>query len=169
MKIVADENIPFAQTAFSRFGDVITLPGRHITPADLTGADALIVRSVTTVNRALLEQHAVRFVGTCTIGRDHIDCDYLQQQGIAFADAAGCNANAVSEYVITALLSAMTRLNRSVFNARIGIIGFGNVGQALQSKLNALGIPTLINDPPLQYSASTSASTRASATSTLSP
>jgi erythronate-4-phosphate dehydrogenase len=80
MKIVADENIFCAFEAFSPFGDVILLPGREITSKHLKDADALITRSVTIVNEELLEGTDIKFVGTATIGWDHIDIDYLSEE-----------------------------------------------------------------------------------------
>ena len=87
MKIVADENIPYAVEAYSALGEVHLAPGRAIDRAMLDGADALVVRSITKVNAELLDGTAVRFVGTCTIGEDHIDKAYLASHGIAFSSA----------------------------------------------------------------------------------
>lgn len=153
MKIVIDENIPLWEQTFGSLGEVVRRPGRQLTRADLMDADALIVRSVTRVSDALLEGTAVKFLGTCTIGRDHIDQAALQRRGIAFADAAGCNANAVAEYAVTALLAGMHCKGRSLLEASVGIVGFGRVGQALYSKLRRLGVRVLVNDPPLQAKA----------------
>src|SRR5690606_22129102 len=86
MKIIVDENIEKAKELFSQFGDVILLHGRKISNEVLKDADALIVRSITNVNKNLLENTNVKFVGTATIGRDHIDTDYLLKNNIAFAD-----------------------------------------------------------------------------------
>ena len=103
MKIVADENIPLVEAFFQDLGDIQCLPGRQMQPEDVVDADALLVRSVTQVNASLLAGSAVKFVGTCTIGVDHLDADYLNTQGIRFASAPGCNANSVVEYVYAAL------------------------------------------------------------------
>ena len=78
MLIVADENIPLLDAFFSGFGEIRRVPGRSIDRATVEQADVLLVRSVTNVNRALLEGSNVRFVGTCTIGTDHLDLDYFQ-------------------------------------------------------------------------------------------
>ena len=104
MKIVADENIPFVHELFSPYGEVIVAPGRTMDRALLRGADALIVRSVTKVNEQLLAESNVKFVGTCTIGSDHLDKKYLDEVGINYANAPGCNANGVVQYVIAALV-----------------------------------------------------------------
>ncbi len=104
MKILVDENMPYARELFSRLGDVQAVPGRPIPQEALTDADALMVRSVTKVNEALLSGKAIKFVGTATAGTDHVDQAWLQQAGIGFSAAPGCNAIAVVEYVFSALL-----------------------------------------------------------------
>ncbi|EEC7187831.1 4-phosphoerythronate dehydrogenase, partial [Escherichia coli] len=95
MKILVDENMPYARELFSRLGDVQAVPGRPIPQEALTDADALMVRSVTKVNEALLSGKAIKFVGTATAGTDHVDQAWLQQTGIGFSAAPGCNAIAV--------------------------------------------------------------------------
>lgn len=99
MKILVDENMPYAEALFQRLGDVQAVLGRPIPLDALAGADALMVRSVTKVNEALLQGTSIRFVGTATAGTDHVDDNWLQQQGIGFSAAPGCNAIAVVEYV----------------------------------------------------------------------
>lgn len=149
MHIVADENIPGATTAFSRFGEVATRPGRALTREDLQAAQILLVRSVTRVDAALLEGTPVRFVGSATIGTDHIDLDYLREADIRFANAPGCNAEAAAEYVLSAVLTLSERLDRPLQQCTAGIVGQGNVGTRVRRKLEALGVTCLINDPPL--------------------
>jgi len=148
MRIVADENIPFVRQAFAEFGEVHTLPGRAIAPVDLKDAEVLLVRSVTQVNAELLAQSAVRFVGTATIGEDHIDTAWLDKQKIAFTSAPGSNAESAAEYVVSALLTMAERRGEILSNQRVGIIGCGNVGTRVRAKLRALGMQCLIYDPP---------------------
>jgi erythronate-4-phosphate dehydrogenase len=145
MKLIIDENIPLGTEFFSHLGDVQRLPGRKITPADVKDADALIIRSVTRVDEKLLGSSRVKFVGTCTIGVDHLDLAYLNQQGIRWANAPGCNANSVVEYVYAALSSMDVNWTKS----RIGIIGCGNVGGLLYRRLRAQGIQLHCYDPNL--------------------
>ena len=109
MHIVADENIPLLDEFFAAFGSIRRLPGRGITAADVRDADLLLVRSVTQVSRALLEGSRVRFVGTCTIGTDHLDLDYFAEAGIAWSSAPGCNARGVVDYVLGSVLTASYR------------------------------------------------------------
>ena len=148
MKILVDENMPYARELFSRLGEVRAVPGRPIPTDALTDADALMVRSVTKVNEALLGDKAIKFVGTATAGTDHVDQSWLTQAGIGFSAAPGCNAIAVVEYVFSALLMLAERDGFALADRTVGIIGVGNVGGRLQKRLEALGIKTLLCDPP---------------------
>ena len=143
MKIVADQNMPLVQELFAPYGQVHLLPGREITAADVTDADVLLVRSVTEVNRQLLENSKVKFVGSATIGTDHIDTDYLQSANITFAHAPGCNAEAVVQYD----LSVMCRLVPDWQSKTVGIVGCGNVGGRLYKKLLDIGVSCFVYDP----------------------
>ena len=103
LNIVADEDMPMVKSLFGPFGNVTTCPGREISSADLTEADVLLVRSVTSVNHELLKGSKVKFVGSATIGVDHVDTTYLSDNNISFAAAPGCNADAVIQYVLSAI------------------------------------------------------------------
>lgn len=151
MRLIVDQNIPFAREAFGTLGEVTTLPGRDIRPEHVASADALIVRSITKVNAALLEGSPVRFVGTCTIGEDHVDKGWLATQGIGFSSAPGCNANSVSEYITAALLELRHagHLSRPLRDCSLGVIGHGHVGSKVAAKARALGMRVVVNDPPL--------------------
>ncbi len=150
MKIIADENIPYAKEAFAELGEVTTLPGRQMQASDLKHCDCLLVRSVTKVNQQLLKNTAVKFVASATIGTDHIDLEYLSEQNIGFSNAPGCNAESASEYMINALFELSQKRGFDPFTLTAGVIGHGNVGSRVKKKLEALGIKTLVNDPPLQ-------------------
>ena len=150
MKIIADENIPCVEKAFASMGDVELLPGRGMRPEQVRDADILLVRSVTRVDEGLLAGSKVRFVGSATIGFDHVDREYLQSRGIGFSTAPGSNAISAAEYVISALM-VLSERNRINFNEKTaGIIGCGNVGSRVLEKLSALGTQCLVNDPPLK-------------------
>ncbi|EPK7284262.1 4-phosphoerythronate dehydrogenase PdxB [Citrobacter farmeri] len=148
MKILVDENMPYARELFSRLGEVKAVPGRPIPVTELDDADALMVRSVTKVNASLLEGKAIKFVGTATAGTDHVDENWLKQAGIGFSAAPGCNAIAVVEYVFSSLLMLAERDGFALRDRTVGIVGVGNVGGRLQARLEALGIRTLLCDPP---------------------
>ena len=148
MKILVDENMPYARELFSRTGEVVAVPGRPLPEAELRDASALMVRSVTPVNAALLADTPVKFVGTATAGTDHVDQASLQAAGIGFSAAPGCNAIAVVEYVFSALLLLAERDGFALRDRTVGIVGVGNVGSRLQARLEAWGVKTLLCDPP---------------------
>jgi erythronate-4-phosphate dehydrogenase len=149
VKIIVDENIPFGREAFGRLGEVVAMHGRKMDAAAVRDADLLIIRSITKVGRELLDGSRVRFVGTCTIGTDHVDEAYLRERGIAFASAPGCNANSVAEYVVCSLLVLAKCGDYRLEGRTIGVVGVGNVGSKVVTKCEALGMKVLQNDPPL--------------------
>lgn len=150
MLIVADENIPLVDAFFAEFGEIRRLPGRQITRADVHDADVLLVRSVTKVDRDLLEGSAVRFVGTCTIGTDHLALDYFHQEGIQWSSAPGCNARGVVDYVLGSLLTLAEIEGANLNQRTYGVVGAGEVGGRLVNVLKGLGFNVLVCDPPRQ-------------------
>ncbi|WP_292948795.1 MULTISPECIES: 4-phosphoerythronate dehydrogenase PdxB [unclassified Neptuniibacter] len=147
LNILADENMPQVEAIFSRFGEVTLKNGREFSAEDLSEIDVLLVRSITQVNESLLGGSPVQFVGTATIGTDHIDHKCLQSREIAFSNAPGCNADAVVEYVLSNLLLIAEHQGFDPKDRTFGIVGVGNVGGRLQKRLQALGYKILLNDP----------------------
>jgi erythronate-4-phosphate dehydrogenase len=150
MNILADSNIPFVEEAFGQFGIVTLASGRTITTSMLAQTDILLVRSVTNVNEKLLAGTPVRFVGTATIGTDHIDREYLNRNNIGFASAPGSNARSVAQYIAAALLQCSCDGSISLAGKTLGIIGAGHVGKLVRTAAHALGMHCLLNDPPLE-------------------
>lgn len=153
MKIYFDENMPYVAPLFSGFGDVVPFKGRECTPQLIKDADVLLVRSITKVNDALLsEADKLKFVGTATIGTDHIDQDFLADREIVFASAPGCNAISVAEYVLSSIKVLEQRYLFDLKDKLVGIVGAGNTGSSLAEKLDALGVDYILCDPPLAKS-----------------
>ncbi len=154
MKILVDENIPFADKLFSRLGEVTTISGRDINNKTLVDGkfEILVIRSITQVNKDLLADTKIKFVGTATIGVDHVDINYFINNNIGFSNAAGSNANSVVEYILSVLFNyCNNKLKITDFKElSVGIVGCGNIGGRLNKKLKQLGIRVLLNDPPLQ-------------------
>ncbi|MCQ2034986.1 4-phosphoerythronate dehydrogenase PdxB [Stutzerimonas kunmingensis] len=150
MHILADENIPLVDEFFAGFGEIRRMPGRSINRAALENVDVLLVRSVTRVDREMLEGSAVRFVGTCTIGTDHLDLDYFEQAGIEWASAPGCNARGVVDYVLGSLLALSEVRGEALARRRFGVVGAGEVGGRLLEVLRGLGWDLRVCDPPRQ-------------------
>ncbi|WP_029935611.1 4-phosphoerythronate dehydrogenase [Thiomicrospira pelophila] len=148
--LIIDDAIPYAQAMFSHLGEIKLVPGRDINADLVRHADALIVRSRTQVNAALLDSSSVKFVGSTVVGLDHIDQAWLARNNIRFYSAQGCNANSVAEYVISALLVLAEQHHIDLSQQTLGIIGVGHVGKLLRQKARALGMTCLLNDPPRQ-------------------
>jgi erythronate-4-phosphate dehydrogenase len=150
MRIVADENIPLLDAFFSGIGEIRRYPGRTLDRAAVADADILLVRSVTKVTRELLEGTPVRFVGTCTIGTDHLDLDYFNDAGIQWSSAPGCNARGVVDYVLGSLLTLAEIEGADLTQRTYGVVGAGQVGGRLIKVLRGLGWNVLVCDPPRQ-------------------
>jgi len=153
MKIFADKNILAVQASFSRHGELHFFDGRSVCQADLVDADALLVRSITSIDESLIGGTKIRFVGTATSGIDHVDTAYLRDAGIHFVDAKGSNANAVVDYCFTALAFAALHRGFSLAGSRVGIIGAGAVGGLFSTKLEVLGVEVRCYDPFLAVTA----------------
>ncbi len=152
MKIVVDQRIPFVEEAFGSFGEILKYDSRAIDNAAVHDADALLVRSETKVDEKLVAGSKLRFVGTATIGTDHVDLDALRRNGVAFASAPGCNSNAVVQYVFSALYTLGAREGFSLKGKTIGVVGVGNIGSKIVRVAQNLGMNVLKNDPPLYRS-----------------
>jgi erythronate-4-phosphate dehydrogenase len=149
--IVVDDAISHTPQAFAGLGRLHRLPAASITGETLAAlaAELLIIRSVTRVDAALVEAAPrLRLVGTATAGTDHVDLDVLAARGISFASAAGCNAQAVAEWVVAALALVEPRLPESIRRGPFGVVGFGNVGARVAALLRALDYEVLVCDPP---------------------
>ncbi len=147
MKIIADENMPLVEEFFGGWGEVIRIPGREISAHHVADASLLLVRSVTCVDWTLLSNSRVKFVGTATIGTDHIDQQWLANNNIGFSAAPGCNAEGVVQYVMSVLDLAAENQQRDLRSFRVGIVGAGNVGGRLYRCLDRLGVECFVCDP----------------------
>jgi erythronate-4-phosphate dehydrogenase len=148
MKIIIDDKIPFIRGIFEPFASVEYLPGGAITKGQLKDAEVLIVRTRTRCDRNLLEGTAVRFIATATIGFDHIDTNYCQEQGIRWTNAPGCNSGSVAQYIASALIAISRRSGFQLKDKTLGIIGVGHVGSKVAKVGELLGMKVLLNDPP---------------------
>ena len=142
--VVVDRDIPFLEGVLEPWFKVRYLAGRAIGPADVRDAVALLIRTRTRCDAALLDGSAVRFIGTATIGTDHIDKRYCDSCGITVASAPGCNAAAVAQYIRVALHTLA--LDRP--GATLGVIGVGHVGSLVAEVGRRAGMRVLLNDPP---------------------
>lgn len=147
-KLIADDKILLVHALFGEDFEVVSIPGRSITRDDLIDAQALLIRTVTQVDSSLLEGTNIKIVASATSGFDHVDLDYLSQHQIEFVYSPGCNANAVSEYVLSCM--AVLRENdllKPTFS--VGVIGVGEVGARVTKNCEAIGVKVFQNDPPV--------------------
>lgn len=145
---MADNKIPFLKGVLDDVADMVYLPGREISAADVRGADALITRTRTCCDASLLDGSGVKFIATATIGHDHIDTQYCDKKGIAWTNAPGCNSSSVEQYILSVLLNTAMQDGHDLKGKTIGIIGVGNVGGKVEKISRALGMQVLLNDPP---------------------
>ncbi len=148
MKIIADDKIPFLRGVLEPYAEVEYLPGKAITRDHLRDADALLIRTRTKVTRELLEGTPVQFVATATIGYDHLDTKWLEEAGIVWTNAPGCNAGSVMQYVAAALSWLAQEKGFSFRNTVLGVVGVGHVGSKVARMAELLGLEVLLNDPP---------------------
>jgi erythronate-4-phosphate dehydrogenase len=148
IRIVADDKIPFLKGALEPFADVVYLPGKSITREVLMNADALLIRTRTKCTDALLKGTKVRFIGTATIGFDHIDTRYCNRHKIKWTNAPGCNSSSVQQYITASLLKLSRDQKFKLKDKTIGIVGVGNVGSKVEKIARILGMNVLLNDPP---------------------
>lgn len=153
MKIVIDNHIPHIHGLIEPYAQVEYLEPSDITAATVSDADALVVRTRTRCDAALLDGSSVRFIGSATIGTDHIDTDYCSRRGIIVRNAPGCNAPAVAQWVFATIATWMNRRDiTSPKGLTLGVVGVGHIGSIVARWARQLGFNVLLNDPPRQSS-----------------
>lgn len=154
MKIVCDDKIPYIEPALHQLADeVVMKPGKDITPDDVHDAHILVVRTRTRCDERLLAGSKVFLVVTATIGYDHLDTEWIEKHGIAWANCPGCNATSVGQYVMCSLLQLKRQRGVDLQACTLGIVGVGHVGSAVLEAVRPLGLKgILLNDPPKQAS-----------------
>jgi erythronate-4-phosphate dehydrogenase len=148
MKIVCDNKIPFLKGALEPYADVVYLPGKDTTAEVLKDADAVITRTRTKCNESTLKGSSVKMIATATIGFDHIDTEWCEQNGIEWTNAPGCNSWSVRQYIASLLVQILNHYNLDRHNCTLGVIGVGNVGSKVAEIASILGLKVLLNDPP---------------------
>lgn len=148
IKIIADDKIPFLKGLLEPYAEMTYLPGRHINQEAAMKADALLIRTRTKCTRTLLEGTNVRFIGTATIGYDHIDTHYCENKNIKWINTPGCNSSSVQQYIASALLTIAERNHFNLKDKTLGIIGVGNVGSKVEIFARCVGMQVILNDPP---------------------
>lgn len=144
--IVIESNIPFVRGLLDDVATVSYLAPEEITAETMRSADALITRTRTHCNADLLSDSKCRIIASATIGLDHVDCDYCGRRGITVANAPGCNAPAVAQYVLASVIAAYGE--ESLSGLTLGIVGVGHVGKIVEQWSRSLGMNVMLCDPP---------------------
>jgi erythronate-4-phosphate dehydrogenase len=148
IKIIADDKIPFLKGVLEPYAEIVYLPGKEIDRNVMKAADALLIRTRTKCTENNLKGTKVRFIGTATIGFDHIDTQYCENNNVKWTNAPGCNSSSVHQYIATALLKISSDFRFNLKDKTIGIIGVGNVGSKVERFARTLGMNVMLNDPP---------------------
>ena len=148
MKIVCDNKIPFLRGVLEPFAQVVYLPGKETTPEVVRDADALITRTRTKCNEALLKGSQVQVIATATIGFDHIDTAWCDRNGIFWENAPGCNSGSVQQYIASVLVTLARKYGFCLADKTLGVVGVGHVGRKVARIASLLGMKVLLNDPP---------------------
>lgn len=148
MKIICDDKIPFLKGVLEPHARVVYLPGQEISAEVVRDADAMIIRTRTICDKALLEGSSVKIVATATIGYDHIDTAWCESHGILWKNAPGCNSSSVQQYIASVLCVLAERFNLHFKDLTLGVVGVGHVGSKVATAARALGMKVLLCDPP---------------------
>ena len=163
MNILVDSAMPYWDELFSSLGHVETFNAGQLAfkendiamcsmlKAYLPRVECLLVRSTTQVNQTLLDNMPnLRVVATATAGYDHFDTDALSAANIDYYVAGGCNAQAVAQYAVCAILQLAENDRFLISQKVVGIVGNGNVGSRVAASMRALGAKVIVYDPPQQ-------------------
>ncbi|MBS0012050.1 MAG: DUF3410 domain-containing protein [Bacteroidales bacterium] len=150
MKIIIDRNIPFIQGVLEPWADIVYAGGSQISHDMLRDADALIIRTRTRCDKKLLDGSKLRFIGTASIGTDHIDLEWCSAGGIKCVSAPGCNSGSVMQYLASSLAYLAVKYDMEPAGTILGVVGVGNTGSKVAQMAEILGFKVLLNDPPRQ-------------------
>lgn len=150
MRVLIDRAIPFIEGVLEPFAEVKYIDGDAFTSDIVKDADALVIRTRTRCNSALLDGSSVQFIVTATIGFDHIDLDYCRNRNIVVTTSAGCNARGVLQWIAAALAILAKRDGFTPERRTLGVVGVGNVGKLVKEYAEHWGFNTICCDPPRQ-------------------
>lgn len=145
MKILADASLPNIKTLFDSTFKLTLYNTQEDVSRLINDQDILFCRSTLKITAELLTNCAIQCVATASSGTDHIDTDYLQQQGIFLLDAKGTNARSVADYVVSTLAWLVN--SGKPLGKKIGIIGVGAVGSQIIARLRPLNVNMICFDP----------------------
>ena len=129
------------------------------------GCEGLVVRSKVNIDRAFIDRvPSLKCIGRVGAGMETIDVKYAESKGIRCLNSPEGNRDAVGEHAVGLLLSLLDNIDRADAEVRqglwqreanrgyelgpltVGIIGFGNMGQAFAKRLNGFGCRVIYYD-----------------------
>ena len=166
--LIADK---LAQSTVDALGEAVEVrwvdgPNRDALLAAVGDADALLIRSATTVDREVIEAAPkLKIIGRAGVGLDNVDIPAATERGIMVANAPTSNIHSACEHAIALLLSTARQIpaadaslrggewKRSAFSGveiygkTVGIVGFGHIGQLFAQRLSAFDTTIIAYDP----------------------
>jgi D-3-phosphoglycerate dehydrogenase len=165
--VVADKISPSASAIFGEHSDwKVVTTDKETLAGELATADAILVRSATFVDAAMMEKAPkLRVIGRAGVGVDNVDLDAATKRGIVVMNTPGGNAVAVAEHTFALMLALARHLVRadSTMHAgkwekktlqgtelrgkTLGIVGLGRVGVEVSRRAIAFGMKVVAHDP----------------------
>ncbi|WP_234878929.1 phosphoglycerate dehydrogenase [Mycobacteroides salmoniphilum] len=166
--LIADK---LAQSTVEALGDGVEVrwvdgPDRPALLAAVPDADALLVRSATTVDAEVLAAGTkLKIVARAGVGLDNVDVKAATARGVLVVNAPTSNIHSAAEHAVTLLLATARQIppadaslkahtwKRSSFNGvevfgkTVGVVGLGRIGQLVAQRLAAFGTHIVAYDP----------------------
>ena len=179
MKLVVADPLPESALDILRRVEGWQVDARSARPlsalkADLADADALIVRSATTVTREVIDAAPrLRVIARAGTGVDNVDVPAATERGILVLNAPGANSVSVAELAV-ALMLALSRgiaradasMKQGIWDKKrltgaelrgktLGIVGLGRIGQEVAARVRPFGMEIVAHDPFLSEEVAT--------------
>ncbi len=166
--LIADK---LAQSTVAALGDQVEVrwvdgPDREKLLAAVPDADALLVRSATTVDAEVLAAAPkLKIVARAGVGLDNVDVDAATERGVLVVNAPTSNIHSAAEHALALLLAAARQIaaadatlrehtwkrssfsGTEIFGKTVGIVGLGRIGQLVAARIEAFGTHVIAYDP----------------------
>lgn len=166
--LIADK---LAESTVAALGDQVEVrwvdgPDRPKLLAAVPEADALLVRSATTVDAEVLAAAPkLKIVARAGVGLDNVDVDAATARGVLVVNAPTSNIHSAAEHALALLLSAARQIpaadatlrertwkrssfsGTEIFGKTVGVVGLGRIGQLVAQRLAAFGAHVTAYDP----------------------
>ncbi len=170
--LIADKLAPSTVEAL---GDQVEVrwvdgPDREKLLAAVAEADALLVRSATTVDAEVLAAAPkLKIVARAGVGLDNVDVDAATARGVLVVNAPTSNIHSAAEHALALLLSAARQIpaadatlrdhtwkrssfsGTEIFGKTVGVVGLGRIGQLVAQRLAAFGAHITAHDPYVSH------------------